>query len=63
MFRFLRYDVRLEKDWLARELNYKVSDDALVRLRGMDDPAAVHELYEIGRMAAEKQVKLEHLTG
>ena len=28
MFRFLRYDVRLEKDWLARELNYKVSDDA-----------------------------------
>jgi uncharacterized protein len=63
MFRFLRYDVRLEKDWLARELNYNVSDDTLARLRGMDDPAAVHELYEIGRMAAEKQVKLEHLAG
>ena len=63
MFRFLRYDVRLEKDWLARELNYDVSDDALARLRGMDDPAAVHQLYEIGRMAAEKQVKIEHLTG
>ena len=63
LFRFLRYDVRLEKDWLARELNYDVSDDALARLRGMDDPAAVHQLYEIGRMAAEKQVKLEHLTG
>jgi uncharacterized protein len=63
MFRFLRYDVRLEKDWLARELNYSVSDDALARLRGMDDPAAVFELYEIGRRAAEKQVKLEHLTG
>ena len=29
MFRFLRYDVRLEKDWLARELNYQVSDDLL----------------------------------
>jgi hypothetical protein len=40
-----------------------VSDDALARLRGMDDPAAVFELYEIGRRAAEKQVKLEHLTG
>jgi hypothetical protein len=63
MFRFLRYDVRLEKDWLARELDYNVSDDALARLRGMDDPAAVQELYEIGRRAAEKQVKLEHLTG
>ena len=32
-------------------------------LRGMDDPAAVHELHEIGRLAAEKQVKIEHLTG
>jgi hypothetical protein len=63
MFRFLRYDVRLEKEWLARELNYNVSDDALARLRGMDDPGAVQELYEIGRRAAEKQVKLEHLTG
>jgi len=63
MFRFLRYDVRLEKDWLARELNYEVSDDGLARLRGMDDPAAVTELYEIGRRAAEKQVKIEHLTG
>jgi len=63
MFRFLRYDVRLEKDWLARELNYDVSDDTIARLRGMDDPAAVHQLYEIGRMAAAKQVKIEHLTG
>lgn len=63
MFRFLRYDVRLEKDWLARELNYHVSDDALARLRGMDDPAAANELYAIGRMAAEKQVKIEHLAG
>ena len=61
MFRFLRYDVRLEKDWLKRELNYDVSDEALARLRGMDDPAAAHELYAIGRMAAEKQVKIEHL--
>jgi hypothetical protein len=55
--------VRLEKDWLARELNYDVSDDTIARLRGMDDPAAVHQLYEIGGMAAAKQVKIEHLTG
>src|SRR5208282_3617541 len=60
MFRFLRYDVRLEKEWLARELNYKVSDELLTRLRGMDDPKVVHELYEIGGLAAEKQVKAEH---
>jgi hypothetical protein len=60
MFRFLRYDVRLEKEWLARELNYQISDERLNRLRGMDDPKVVHELYEIGGLAAEKQVKAEH---
>ncbi|MGA2818838.1 MAG: hypothetical protein ABSE67_21605, partial [Xanthobacteraceae bacterium] len=62
MFRFLRYDVRLEKDWLARELNYQVDDELLGRLRGMDDPGTVHRLYEIGGLAAEKQVKIEHLV-
>jgi len=60
MFRFLRYDVRLEKEWLARELDYTVSDELLARLRGMDDPGTVDELYEIGHRAAEKQVKAEH---
>jgi uncharacterized protein len=61
MFRFLRYDVRLEKEWLARELNVQVSDTMLERLRGMDDPSLVDKLYEIGCIAAEKQVKAEHL--
>lgn len=60
MFRFLRYDVRLEKDWLARELNYNVTDEQLAQLRGMDDPGTVQQLYEIGTAAAEKQVKAEH---
>lgn len=60
MFRFLRYDVTLEKDWLARELNYSLDDAQLGRLRGMDDPALIRQLYEIGVAAAEKQVKPEH---
>ncbi len=60
MFRFLRYDVRLEKDWLARELDYVVDDDLLARLRGMDDPGVVEELYKLGGLAAAKQVKAEH---
>jgi predicted acylesterase/phospholipase RssA len=63
MFRFLRYDVRLEKEWLARELNVQVDDILLERLRGMDDPTMVDKLYEIGGLAAEKQVKPEHLFG
>jgi predicted acylesterase/phospholipase RssA len=61
LFRFLRYDVRLEKEWLARELDYDVDDDLIERLRGMDDPSLVHQLHEIGARAAAKQVKLEHL--
>jgi uncharacterized protein len=61
MFRFLRYNVRLEKDWLKNELDYEVSDALLSRLRNMDDPTVVDHLYEIGRLAALRQVKLEHL--
>jgi uncharacterized protein len=61
MFRFLRYDVRLEKNWLKSELGYDVSDDLLGKLRGMDDPKLVHQLYEIGSLAAAKQVKIGHL--
>ena len=61
LFRFLRYDVRLEKEWLARELNFQADDALIERLRGMDDPTLVDRLYEIGSLAAAKQVKAEHL--
>jgi len=61
MFRFLRYDVQLEKDWLQRELDYDVSDEILERLRWRwDDPEIMHEYYRIGSIAAEKQVRAEH---
>jgi hypothetical protein len=61
LFRFLRYDVRLEKEWLAHELGYEADDELIERLRGMDDPSLVDQLHEIGARAAAKQVKLEHL--
>jgi hypothetical protein len=60
LFRFLRYDVRLESDWLEREIGYRADADFIARLRGMDDPSLVHDLYEIGGRVAEKQVKAEH---
>ena len=60
MFRFLRYDVRLERDWLARELGRNVTEENVRRYRSMDDPGIVHELYEVGRVAALRQVKNEH---
>jgi predicted acylesterase/phospholipase RssA len=63
MFRFLRYDVHLEREWLASELGIKCTDGAVERLRQMDDPTIVTELFDIGRIAAERQIKTEHLDG
>jgi hypothetical protein len=60
LFRFLRYDVRLEKDWLASEIDYQVDDELLAKLQAMDEPDMVHELYEIGCRAAEMQVLPQH---
>jgi hypothetical protein len=53
--------VRLEKDWLKSELGINVSELDILRFRTTDDPAVVREIFEIGRVAAEQYVKLEHL--
>ena len=60
-FRFLRYDARLEPDWLLKNLDMKVTEREALRLQQMDDLAIIEPLYEIGRRAAERQVKAEHL--
>ena len=63
LFRFLRYDVRLEADWLAEHLGVKLSEKDLARVREMDNPDSIPLAYEIGRLAAERQVKAEHWNG
>jgi hypothetical protein len=63
MLRFMRYDVKLEVDWLRTELDVKISDSDAERFRGMDNPAIVNEIYEIAKLAAAKQVKPEHWLG
>lgn len=62
LFRFLRYDVRLEREWLMNELDVKLNDHEVERLRAMDDPSAVNDLYEIGRIAADRYVLQQHWT-
>ena len=59
-FRFARYDLRLEKDWLTENLGLKLSDREIAALRGMDDPGTIPTIYDIARQAAKKQVKREH---
>jgi Patatin-like phospholipase len=60
LFRFLRYDVKLETDWLERELGLKVSGKDVARYRCMDDPGIVQSIYDIAAIAAAKQVQPEH---
>lgn len=61
LFRFLRYDVRLEHAWLEQNLDLKLNAKDLARVRQMDNPDSIPLAYEIGQMAAAQQVKVEHL--
>jgi hypothetical protein len=58
-FRFARYDVRLERDWLEK-LGVSLSDKEVTRLQNIDDPGVIETAYEIARLAARQQVKPEH---
>jgi hypothetical protein len=60
LFRFLRYDVRLERPWLEQNLDLKLSAKDLARVREMDNPESIPLAYEIGKLAAERQVKAAH---
>lgn len=69
LLRFLRYDVRLERKWLveqkwpASRIKTDFTDSEVEHLRSMDDPEIVEKLFDIGKLAAERQVKPEHLFG
>jgi hypothetical protein len=62
LFRFLRYDVRLEHKWLADELGIKLDNATLNSYRCMDIPANIPALYKLGVQAAEKQIHPDHLA-
>ena len=59
-FRFMRYDVGLERPWLKQAMGKDVSEEAVERYRNMDDPSIIHAIYELAAEAAERQVKPEH---
>ncbi len=63
MFRFLRYDLRLEQDWLRKHLDVDLDEREVISYRCMDDPEIIPKIYELGQRAAEKQVKIEHWVG
>jgi hypothetical protein len=63
LFRFLRYDARLEEKWLAQELGERLAPEAILRLRRMDDPTNLETLLRLGRAAAARQILAKDLRG
>lgn len=55
-FQFMRYDVRLEQDWLRDHLQVQTSPRDVEALRMMDEPSNVEPCYALGRAAAERQI-------
>lgn len=62
LFEFLRYDIRLEDDWLRDTLGVTLKPRDLMRLRQMDNPDIVPEAYALGQIAAERLVRPEHFA-
>jgi predicted acylesterase/phospholipase RssA len=60
-FRFLRYDLCLEQDWLARELGATLAAKSVAELRNMDDPRNMDTLFKLASSAAARQIKLPDL--
>ena len=60
MFRFLRYNIRLEQEWLARELGVHIDKKTISRYEMMDVPENIPAIYELAVRAAERQIKREH---
>jgi hypothetical protein len=62
LFRFARYDVMPEPEWLQAELGSDADEEECASLRAMDDPAMAVRLFDIGTFAAKRQVKIEDLV-
>jgi hypothetical protein len=58
---YARYNVLLEKDWLASELGIGLAPDKITQIARMDDPMNMDDLAKLGQAAAMKQVMPEHL--
>jgi len=62
LFRFLRYDIKLEQAWLARELGVKIEEQTLTSYRMIDASENIPAIYELGARGAERQMTRDHLA-
>jgi hypothetical protein len=61
LFNFLRYDVKLELDWLEREFGMALDPRVLRMYRRLDAAENIPALYDLGVQAAARQMQREHL--
>ena len=61
LFRFLRYDIRLEQPWLKDELGVDADDRLVSHYQRLDAPENIPAIYRLGEQAAKLQVLREHL--
>lgn len=59
LFRFLRYDMRLEQAWFKEQANLDVDAELVGRIRKLDEVRLMPDLYNIARVIAEQQVRPE----
>jgi hypothetical protein len=62
LFRFLRYDIKLETDWLKDTLGVSLSPRDLARARRFDNPEIMPLLDDLGRRAANLQIRAADLA-
>jgi uncharacterized protein len=62
LFRFLRYDIRLQQDWLAHELGVNLDRSLIASYERIDAPENIPAIHELGARAADLQIKRDHLA-
>jgi uncharacterized protein len=60
LFRFLRYDLRLEAEWMQQELGITLDKKSLQHFRRLDAAENIPQLFDMGMRAAARQIRREH---
>lgn len=61
LFRYHRCDIKLEREWLAQNTGVPLTENDILKLRQMENPANIPALYNLGRIAAQQQITREML--
>jgi len=61
LFNYLRYDVKLEQEWLASNLGVNLDTKTISNFRRLDAAENISKIFDLGVQAAELQIQRKHL--